>query len=152
MIKNQGGAPVDSNTPQLIKLRTGLGHAGYVWEDKLRLKWYCVITQAHFPPLWLRLCFEVAALYSTLCLALINLKLGEPRPKTGALLPFLSPIPTGMSNSSALPSYVLALLPLALKEQSVITAERYISGECLFTLLSRFLKYFRSCGIYDSHI
>jgi len=33
-----------------------------------------------------------------------------------------------MSNSSTIPSYVIDLLPLALKEQSVISAERYISA------------------------
>ncbi|KAN0135477.1 hypothetical protein V8E53_006756 [Lactarius tabidus] len=33
-----------------------------------------------------------------------------------------------MSNSSTLPPYVVAFLPLALKEQSVIAAERYISA------------------------
>ena len=64
MINNQEGALVGSNTLQPIKLQGGLGHArGYhVWVDELRLKWDCIVTQhtnTHFPPLWLRLCFDV---------------------------------------------------------------------------------------------
>lgn len=40
-----------------------------------------------------------------------------------------------MSGSSTLPPYLAALLPLALKEQSIINAERYISGELLVRLV-----------------
>ncbi|KAF8258822.1 hypothetical protein EI94DRAFT_1669407 [Lactarius quietus] len=40
-----------------------------------------------------------------------------------------------MSNSSTLPPYVLALIPLALKEHSVINAERYLSAVALSVLL-----------------
>jgi hypothetical protein len=57
-----------------------------------------------------------------------------------------------MSNSTTLPPYVVALLPLAIEEQSVIAAERYISGECLFILYARVLRRFLSCGIYGSHV
>ena len=45
-------------------------------------------------------------------------------------------------------SYDVALLSLALKEQSVITAE-YNSGECVFILFSRVLRRFRV--LWNSH-
>ncbi|SRR6266702_1620677 len=96
-------------------------------------------TNAHAPVPWLRL---LVSMWYVTCLALI--KRGyTPCPKIGAPLPSTTTFPK-MSNSSTLPPYVAVLLPLAIKEQPVINAERYISGEFLFIpFSSRVLRCFR---------